>query len=66
MNVTDDEKQEVEEYLPTTIDWLDRNAVQRYVRDTSGLVVVDRAWEMAALLRLTAIRERLRLTAPKD
>lgn len=52
-----EEKQEVEEHLPMAIRWLQDNAIQRYLEDANGKVVVDRAWELAALFRWAIIAE---------
>lgn len=61
----DVEREEIEEHLPSTIDWLDRNAVQRYVKTPEGVVVVDRAFDLACLVRNALIRESVRLRSEK-
>jgi hypothetical protein len=52
----DIERDEVEEFLPQAIDFLERQSIGRYLSTPEGEIVMDRAWEIAAMLRLAYIR----------
>lgn len=51
----DCEREEVEQYLPMATEWLQRNAITRHLY-YGDKQVMDRAWDLAAMLRLAHIR----------
>lgn len=54
------ERKEVEEFLPQAIDFIERSAIVRYLRTPEGEIVSDRAWNIAAMLRLAFIRGQIK------